>query len=193
MKKKNIIAISGDIAAGKGTVAEILMKKLNYTIYKNGEYFRSLAKEMGMSVTEFNKYVEGHPEIDKQIENRATEYSETHENYIIDARLGWYSVPESFKVYLKVDINEAAKRAFNDAKRKETENLKTIEEQKNDILKRYKLENERYLKIYGIHRDDMNNYDLVIETTNLTPEEVANTIIKEYNNWLIAKWNIKIK
>ncbi len=29
-----------------------------------------------------------------------------------DARLGWYAVPESFKVYLKVDINEAARRAF---------------------------------------------------------------------------------
>lgn len=30
---------------------------------------------MNMSVTEFNIYVEGHPEIDKQIENSAAEYA----------------------------------------------------------------------------------------------------------------------
>lgn len=184
MNKKRIIAISGDIAAGKGTVSEFLIKKLNYDIYKNGEYFRSLAKEKGMSVTEFNQYVEEHPEIDRQIESRATEYSKTHENYIIDARLGWYSVPEAFKVYLRVDIDEAARRAFNDPKRKATENFQTIDEQKADILMRYQLENERYLKIYGIHKEDMNNYDYIIETTNLTPEQVADNIIEAYNEWL---------
>lgn len=187
MEKKNIIAISGDIAAGKGTVCNILIQRLNYTLYKNGEYFRSLAKEKGMSVTEFNQYVEEHPEIDKQIENRATEYSKTHDNYIIDARLGWYSVPEAFKVYLRVDIDEAARRAFNDPNRKATENFQTIEEQKEDILKRYQLENERYLKIYGIHKEDMNNYDFIIETTHLTPEEVASQIIQEYQQWQVKK------
>ena len=184
MDKKRIISISGDIASGKGTVAEILLKKLNYTIYKNGEYFRSLAQEMNMSVTEFNQYVDKHPEIDRQIENKATEYSKTHENYIIDARLGWYSVPNSFKVYLSVDLEEAAKRALGDAKRKTTENFSTIEEQKADIMRRFELENKRYEKIYGIHKDDMSNYDLVINTTKLTPEEVAEKIIEEYKKWL---------
>lgn len=184
MEKKHIISISGDIASGKGAVSEILLKKLNYTIYKNGEYFRSLAKEMGMSVTEFNEYVERHTEIDVQIENRATEYSKTHDNYIIDARLGWYSVPESFKVYLKVDIEEAAKRALNDKKRKITENFNTIEAQKADILKRYELENNRYFKIYGIHKEDPSNYDIIIDTTNISAEEVADKIIEEYNKWL---------
>ena len=62
---------------------------------------------------------------------------------------GWYAVPESFKVYLTVDINEAAKREFGDEKRKETENFETIEEQKQDLIKRYNLENERYFKKYS--------------------------------------------
>ena len=29
----------------------------------------------------------------------------------------------------------------------------------------------------------MNNYDLVVDTTSLTPEEVADIIIKEYKTW----------
>ena len=57
---------------------------------------------------------------------------------------GWYAVPESFKVYLKVDIDIAAKRALADETRKKTEEFLTLEEQKKDIEKRYQLENERY-------------------------------------------------
>ena len=118
MEKKQIISICGELASGKGTVSKILAKELDFGIYCNGDYFRSLAKDMGMDVTTFNTYVKEHPEIDRQIEFNATEYAKTHNHFIIDARLGWYAVPESFKVYLKVDINEAAKRAYEDNKRK---------------------------------------------------------------------------
>ena len=184
MEKKEIISLAGDLASGKGTVSKIICEKLNFGIYRNGEYFRSLAKEMNMDVTSFNKYVEQHPEIDRKIEYSATEYSKSHTRFVIDARLGWYAVPESFKVYLRVDINEAAKRAFNDINRKSTEKFETIEEQKKDLELRYKLENERYFNLYNVQKDDMNNYDLVIDTTTLKPEEVAEEIINKYNDWL---------
>ena len=68
MEKKHIISLTGDLASGKGETSRILIEKLGYGIYRNGQYFRKLAKEMNMSVTEFNIYVEDHPEIDKQIE-----------------------------------------------------------------------------------------------------------------------------
>lgn len=182
--KRKIISIAGDLSSGKTTVTKLMKEKLGYEIYRNGEYFRKLAAEKGMSVTEFNVYVEKHPEIDRQIEQSAKEYAENRENLIIDARLGWYAVPDSFKVYLRVDIDEAAKRAYNDPGRKKTENFKTIEEQKADLIKRFNLENERYYNLYGVRKDDMSNYDFVLYTTNLTPEEVNSKIIEAYNNWL---------
>lgn len=184
MEKRKIISIAGELASGKGTVSTIIMEKLNYGVYRNGEYFRKLAKEMNMDVTTFNKYVEKHPEIDFQIEKSASEYAKNHEEFIIDARLGWYAVPESFKVYLTVDTNEAARRAFYDEKRKGTENFASIEEQKEDLIKRYQLENERYYKLYNVHKEDLSNYDYVLDTTTGTPEEHANKIIKEYKKWL---------
>ena len=98
MKKKNIISLAGDLASGKGTVSEILIKDLNYGIYRNGEYARKLAKEKGLDITSFNSYLAEHPEIDLQIEKSAAEYAEEHDEFIIDARLGWYAVPESFKI-----------------------------------------------------------------------------------------------
>ena len=184
MTKKHIISLGGELASGKGAVSEILKEKLKYGIYKNGEYFRKLAKEANMDVTAFNKYVEKHPEIDREIENSAAEYAKNHDNFIIDARLGWYAVPESFKVYMKVDIDVAAKRAFEDLKRKNTEKFNSVEEQKADMQRRYKLENQRYWNLYKVHKEDESNYDYVIDTTNITAEQVAEKIIKEYEIWL---------
>lgn len=186
MNKKNIISLAGDLAAGKGTVSEILIKDLNYGIYRNGAYVRKLAADMGLDITSFNAYLAEHPEIDMQIEKSAAEYAKEHDNFIIDARLGWYAVPESFKVYLRVDIDEAAKRAFEDLKRKNTENLATVEEQKEDMIRRFNLENERYWNLYHVHKEDMSNYDLVVDTTKITPQEVAEIIKKEYFKWLEA-------
>lgn len=186
MEKKKIISLGGELASGKGTVSKILMERLNFGIYKNGDYFRQLAKEMGMDVTSFNIYVKEHPEIDRQIENSAAEYAKEHENFIIDARLGWYAVPQSFKVYLKVNIDVAAERAFYDEARKSSEKFNSVEEQKQDMQKRYQLENERYWELYGVRKEDESNYDLVIDTTNLTPEQVANKIEQEYKKWLEA-------
>lgn len=183
MKKKSIISISGDLASGKGSASEVLMEKLGYGIYRNGEYFRKLAKEYNMTLSEFGDYVAKHPEIDIEIENSAKEYAKENDNFIIDARLGWYAVPESFKVYLKVDINEAAKRAYNDQKRKDLENFSSMEEHKKALIERTDVENGRYLKLYGVDRTDMNNYDLVVDTTEKSPMEVANIIIDEYEKW----------
>ena len=184
MNKKHIISLGGELASGKGTVSKILMEELNFGVYRNGEYARNLAKEMGLDITSFNEYLANHPEIDRQIENSASEYSKSHDNFIIDARLGWYAVPESFKVYLKVDIDVAAKRAFEDKERKSSEKFNTIEEQKADIQKRYKLENERYWNLYKVRKEDESNYDIVIDTTNMTPNEVADKIKEEYFKWL---------
>lgn len=182
--KRKIITLAGDLASGKGTVSSLLSQDLKYEIYKNGDYVRKLAKEKGVSVTSYNEYLKDHPEIDKEIEQSAAKYAETHQNLIVDARLGWYAIPDSFKVYMKVDIDVAAQRAFGDNNRKETESFSTVEEHKQDIMRRYKLENERFFKLYGVRKDDMSNYDLVIDTTDITPEQAKEIIKNEYEKWL---------
>lgn len=184
MSKKHIITLAGDPASGKGTVSKLLAKELNYTIYRNGEYFRKLAKEHNMSVTEFNIYVKDHPEIDIEIEKSAEKYAKEHDNLIIDARLGFFVVPDSFKVYLTIELMEAARRAFNDQSRKDTESFESVGEHAADMKKRYELENERYYNVYNVRKDDMSHYDLVLDTTSLSPEEVKEKILTEYFKWL---------
>lgn len=182
--KRKIITLAGDLASGKGTVSVLLKEELNYEIYRNGDYVRKLAKEKGLNITSYNEYLKDHPEIDQEIEKSAAKYAENHDELIVDARLGWYAIPDSFKIYMTVDINVAAQRAFEDAKRKETEAFASVEEQKEDIIRRYKLENERFFNLYGVRKEDMSNYDLVVDTTSLTPEQVKDKIISEYKKWL---------
>lgn len=137
-----------------------------------------------MSIKEFNIYVEAHKEIDLEVENSAQKYAEAHDNLIIDARLGWYSVPHSFKVYLTVDLEESAKRILNDENRGQVEQYLDLEHAKSEIAERFKLENDRWFNIYNVRKDDMSNYDYVLDTTNISPEEASNNILEKYFKWL---------
>ena len=69
-------------------------------------------------------------------------------------------------------------------KRKDSEQFNSIEEAKRQILYRFNEENNRWFKTYGVHRDDMSNYDLVIDTTDLTIEEVNTIVLNAYKKWL---------
>ena len=185
--KKHIITITGDHASGQGTTSNLLKEYLGYEIYRNGQYVRKLAMDKGMTIVEFQTYLNEHPELDRQIEKSATNYAKEHDNLIVDAKLGWFAIPESFKVYLKVDTEIAVKRAYEDSARKDTEPFKSIEEAKEKILYRHKEETKRWIEEYGVDRDDMSNYDLVVDTSNLTPEQVAKKILNEYEKWLEVK------
>ena len=88
MQKRKIISLAGDLGSGKSTVASIIQEKLGYKIHRNGEYFRKLAVENKMSVTEFNEYVKAHPDIDREIEKSARNAADENETLIIDARHG---------------------------------------------------------------------------------------------------------
>lgn len=181
--KRNIITISGEIASGKGTICRLLSKRLNYSLFNVGDYMRELAKERNMSITDFCVFLNSHPEMDNYVEERTGKYAKEHDNLIMDSRMAWYVVPNSFKVYVKVDIDEAVKRVFYDVNRIETEKYDSLEECKKDTIARYNNETERYFKLYGVKRDDLNNYDFVIDTTNLTPEEAVDRIEKAYKEW----------
>ncbi len=85
--KKHIITITGDHSSGQGTVSNILKERLNYEVYRNGQYVRQLAKEKGMTIVEFQVYLNEHPKLDTEIENSAKKYAETHDNLIVDAKL----------------------------------------------------------------------------------------------------------
>ena len=67
----NKISLAGDLGSGKSTVANILISRLGAEYYSTGAIVRAIAEERGMTVTELNKYMETHPEIDHEIDKAA--------------------------------------------------------------------------------------------------------------------------
>lgn len=101
------------------------------------------------------------------------------EVWIIDSRLAFNNIPDSYAVRCTVRENVAAQRLINDTSRGEEDNkYKSIEDAKNKVIERTKGELERYKKIYGVNLEDENNYNLIIDTSFSDIEEIVDTIIR---------------
>jgi len=173
-----IITITGDLGSGKSTVSKILLEKLNYEYIYTGKIQRDIANRYQMSTLELNKYAETHPEIDREIDATFKALNDSTD-LIVDSRLAWFFIPNSFKVYLSTDIAVAAERIANDRQRKNEQYL-SKEEAIRDITARKESENKRYMELYGADCSDLSNFDLIIDTSFITPIEVAEKIIDGY-------------
>lgn len=181
---KNIITITGNIAAGKTEIVKILSNVLGMSTYSGSETFRKLAREHNMSVTDFNEYVRDYPKVDRQIDDATASHIMDKDNIIVDARLGWYVVPESFKIYVKVGLDEASKRLIEDVKKRGIEEKYIDElEAKEAIVLREHFEVARYMKEYKVNILDEKNYNLIVDTTNISLEQAAKIIKEEYEKW----------
>lgn len=101
-----------------------------------------------------------------------------NEIWIIDSRLAFHNIPESFSVRLISNPQVAAERLFNDKSRgKEDSKYNSVEEAYEAREKRRIGEQKRYMKRYGVDLEDENNYDLIIDTSYSTIEDISDTIL----------------
>ena len=168
-----IITIGGPPGSGKTTVAGLLSKELGKKVVVIGEIFRSLAKERGYTLAEFGEIASGDHRIDLEIDRRTVAMAKGGD-FILEGRLAGIMLQKnditSFKVWLDANIDTRAGRI---AKREGGD----VKEIKNQILKREQCEKKRYEDIYGIKLDDKGIYDLVLETSDISSEEVVNLIL----------------
>ncbi|MFP4424037.1 MAG: (d)CMP kinase [Candidatus Woesearchaeota archaeon] len=173
-----IISISGTPGSGKSTVGKALAKRLNLKRYYIGGILREQAKERGMTIQKFLKKGETDPSIDKDIDEYQRNLGETKDNFLIEGRTSFIMIPHSIKIYLNVDTHTAAERIYNDTQERNEGKSRSIKAVENKIHERMESDKKRYIKYYGTDAFDENNYDIVIDTTSLTPDEVIEDIIK---------------
>jgi CMP/dCMP kinase len=184
MKPK--ITITGDLGSGKSMVSKILHERLGYEVYSTGKVQREIAARRGMSTLELNQYAHTHPEIDEEIDSVFAKLQDRPEGLIVDSRLAWHFMPDSFKVYLRVPVETAAGRIMNDPDRK-GERYLTVDQAIADILARKKSENDRFLAKYNADCRDMGNFDLIADTEGTPPEMVAERILEAFKAWKKAE------
>lgn len=175
------ITITGDLYSGKSTVAKAISEALKYTYYSVGDLQRKLAIERGMSITEYNNYMRDN-NLDHEVDNKTMEIGKNKESFIFDARLAWNFIPDSFKIYLKVDVDVSVQRAMKDDRGK-SERHAQVQDAKDNIIERRRLEVSRFKDIYDVDIGDESNYDLVIDTSHISTEAVIREILEKIKQY----------
>lgn len=182
-----IITISGTPGSGKSTVAKILVEKLSAERIYVGGIRRELARQKGMTLPELNEYARDHPETDVDIDETASAEARKLEKQgkvvVVEGRTQFHFIPESVKVYIKVDPEEGARRIWKDLQIKEIQQqrnegrITTFEQMKQRTLEREEEDALRYKKYYEIDPRNESQYDLVLDSTKLRPEEVVKKVM----------------
>ncbi len=177
-----IISLTGKPCSGKGTVGKLFCKNYNFEYLCTGDIFREASKKLNTDILAYQNS-EAVKKTDEYVDSMITNLGKQklYEDILLDSRLAWHFIPQSFKVFLDVDIVTAAKRLMND--NRATEAVKNINEAKAALTERWDVENDRYLNLYGVNNTNLNNYDLVIDSSNKTVDEIVKIIFDEYNKF----------
>jgi CMP/dCMP kinase len=176
-----IISLAGRQGSGKTTVGKMLAEKLWFERFSTGDFMREMAIEKGMTLMKLNTFSETDGgKVDAILDERQKKLGQEKDNFIIDARLAWHFIPQSFKVYLTVDDFVGASRIVWDSAnplRHSTDVHASIEEAINTTRARRESESKRYMSLYQVDNHDLSHYDLVIDTTDIPPQKVVDEII----------------
>jgi len=182
-----IITITGKPCSGKGAAVAKIIEKHNFQKFSAGDIFRRIGAERGLNVLEINQAADVN-DIDRLVDEEITAIGkrDLEKDIIFDSRTAWHFIPGSFKVFLDIEPKEAARRLINS--NRTTENINVTEEEAiADLEKRWNIENDRYLKLYNFDNRTLSNYNLVVDTTNLSVEDVADQIMTAYFKFLEGK------
>jgi len=188
MKKKHIITISGKPGSGKSSTADKVAELLSYTRHSSGDIVRQILKGKGMTLAEYNQKASHDHDLDAKVDEELRLLRES-KDIVIDSRLGFYWLPESFKVYLDLDLDIATARIFKDSVTNSSRSsVETGSGSLSDVAKqvRERMLNEqsRFRQMYGVDPYDTSHFDFVIDTSRQNPQSVAIAVFDAYKDWL---------
>lgn len=169
-----IVAIGGPPGSGKTTVAERFAQTHAYVLVSAGMKFRQMAKDRGMSLEALGKAAESDPEIDRSLDRAVLgeilQQDAAGRDVIVDGRiqahlLALRRVP-CLKVLIDAPLPVRAKRVAG-------REGKSARDAEREISEREKSERVRYKTIYGIDLDDTSFFDLKVDSSDKTPDEIV--------------------
>jgi len=167
------ISISGPPGSGKTTVCMLVANNLGYDYILVGQVFRQMALERKVDLETFGRLAEEDETIDRELDERMLGLARANENIVLEGRLTGAMLKSKkvdvFAVFVTAEERVRAERIA----RRETEDVDTV---LRTMLARERSEKKRYLAYYGINPYDRSIYDLWVDSTNISAENVAETI-----------------
>jgi CMP/dCMP kinase len=184
------ITIGGTPGSGKSTIAKILARDLNLKRYYMGQIQRDIAKERGLNLQDSVNSLKNLKdfEVDKITDDYQIKFAKENNDFIIEGRTSFHFIPESIKIFIKASLDVGTQRIFKslkkDSEARNEGNFDFIEDLRKEVESRKEKDRQRYLNYIGKDIYDESNYDIVIDTSNLTISQVVEKIKKELKKFI---------
>lgn len=163
------ILLSGLSGTGSTTAAKRIANDLNLRYLYGGQIFRDSATEKGIPLEELAESLERNPHKEKEIDDRLIQVGHNDDVLIESRTMGWVFPTDlpATRIWLTCDLQERLRRV-----RAREHHPRSAE----NLLRREASDNRRYRALYGIEPEDYSPFDLVLDTTRLSVDEVVQRI-----------------
>ncbi len=170
--KYSHITIAGKICTGKSTLRRALEKNLGWQGLSTGELFRDYVKQHNLDLEK----VEEQDKIGKEVDTMIQEKLRTQQHLIIDTWINGILSAQNETVYKVLIICNDDTRVQRFVEREHV----TREEAEQRVFTRENSLLQKLSEMYQI--DDIldpNHYNIVVDSSDKTAEEMANIIIQD--------------
>jgi cytidylate kinase len=172
-----LVTISGLPGSGTSTVAHLVARTLGLAHVDGGTVFRGMAEERGLDLASFSALAEADPEIDVELDARLAAIARAGD-VVLESRLAAWIAENDALASTRVWIDgDERVRAARVARREGIEAGQALDANR----AREASERQRYRARYGIDLDDRSVYALVIDASDESPDDVADTIVAAVN------------
>ena len=192
--KKTVICISGMAGTGKSTLSKKLAEKYNLRYFSGGDVLKDLAKNEGYDVSiqgwwespqglKFLNERVNDPKFDKAVDDKLLEYAQQG-NVLLDSWTMPWLLNEGFKIWLEASFEKRAARVALRDGMTTAEAFEVLQEKEARTKAIYK-------ELYGfVLGEDFKPFDFVLDTDNLSADEVFVVLCKVINNVFLSVPNV---
>lgn len=173
------ICIWWPAGSGKSTVIQELIKRHGYATADVGQIFRQRAKAKGMTIAEYDKYIEQNPSEDINMDKDFADLvHNSKEDIIVSRRMGFHFLPdELITIWLDISPEEGAERIFKQQRWDEAK-YQTVQEVLEANADRTARHRARMIELYNADFTDKSNYKYIVDTSGETVKSSADKVEK---------------
>ncbi|MCD4740402.1 AAA family ATPase [archaeon] len=169
---------------GRSSISKKLAQQLNAIHYSTGDKFRELAKNAGMTISEYAQHTQKHPEIDQhfdqQVQKEVYKLIKQQKNVIADSNLLAHFLTPDVSIAIDTNDTTRAKRVYN-KHRQGDKKYQNTQDALEDLDNRMHADQKRYKALYNIDSEELSKtYDCHVRNDGTLEETLKQAITCVY-------------